>query len=154
LDPRRSSKRQRDGPAQAARCAWQRIKEEAEKAKIALSSSQQYDLNLPFITGRRQRAEAHQKKLTRAKMEQLCDRPVRAHRRPVKSCLKDADVRPRKIDELVLVGGMTRMPRVVQTAQSLVNKPPHQALTRMKSLRRRGHPGRRAEGRSQRRALA
>src|SRR5208283_3608516 len=67
-------------------------------------------------------------KLTRAKMEQLCDALVERTIAPVKACLKDADIASEKIDELVLVGGMTRMPRVVETAHSLVNKPPHQGV--------------------------
>jgi molecular chaperone DnaK len=108
--------------------ALQRIKEEAEKAKIALSSSQQYDLNLPFITADASGPKHIQKVLTRAKMEQLCDDLFERTIAPVKACLKDADISAEKIDELVLVGGMTRMPRVVETAHSLVNKPPHQGV--------------------------
>ncbi len=108
--------------------ALQRIKEEAEKAKIALSSSQQYDINLPFITADAGGPKHIQKTLTRAKMEQLCDDLFERTIQPVKSCLKDADIAADKIDELVLVGGMTRMPRVVETAHTLVNKPPHQGV--------------------------
>jgi molecular chaperone DnaK len=108
--------------------ALQRIKEEAEKAKIALSSSQQYDLNLPFITADASGPKHIQKTLTRAKMEQLCDDLFERTIAPVKACLKDADITADKIDELVLVGGMTRMPRVVETAHTLVNKPPHQGV--------------------------
>jgi len=67
-------------------------------------------------------------KLTRSKMEQLCDELFERTITPVRNCLKDAGVAPDKIDELVLVGGMTRMPRVVETAHSLVNKPPHQGV--------------------------
>jgi len=108
--------------------ALQRIKEEAEKAKIALSSSQQYEINLPFITADASGPKHISMKLTRAKMEQLCDDLFERTVGPVKACLKDAGMAADKIDELVLVGGMTRMPRVVQTAQSLVNKPPHQGV--------------------------
>jgi molecular chaperone DnaK len=108
--------------------ALQRIKEEAEKAKIALSSSQQYEINLPFITADASGPKHISLKLTRAKMEQLCDDLFERTVGPVKSCLKDSDITAAQIDELVLVGGMTRMPRVVQTAQSLVNKPPHQGV--------------------------
>ncbi|MGI8967109.1 MAG: molecular chaperone DnaK, partial [Limisphaerales bacterium] len=108
--------------------ALQRIKEEAEKAKIALSSSQQYDINLPFITADASGPKHISMMLTRAKMEQLCDSLFERTIAPVKNCLKDADVAANKIDELVLVGGMTRMPRVVETAHSLVNKPPHQGV--------------------------
>jgi molecular chaperone DnaK len=108
--------------------ALQRIKEEAEKAKIALSSAQEYDLNLPFITADASGPKHISMKLTRAKMEQLCDDLFERTIGPVKSCLKDAAITADKIDELVLVGGMTRMPRVVATAHSLVNKPPHQGV--------------------------
>ena len=108
--------------------ALQRIKEEAEKAKIALSSAQVYEINLPFITADAGGPKHISTKLTRAKMEQLCDDLFERTVGPVKNCLKDAGITPDKIDELVLVGGMTRMPRVVETAHSLVNKPPHQGV--------------------------
>jgi molecular chaperone DnaK len=108
--------------------ALQRIKEEAEKAKIALSSAQQYDINLPFVTADASGPKHISTKLTRAKMEQLCDRLFERTVTPTKNCLKDADLTSDKIDELVLVGGMTRMPRVVETARSLVNKAPHQGV--------------------------
>ncbi len=108
--------------------ALQRIKEEAEKAKIALSSSQQYEINLPFITADASGPKHIQKSLTRAKMEQLCDSLFERTVIPVRNCLKDSGVTADKISELVLVGGMTRMPRVVETAHSLVNKPPHQGV--------------------------
>ena len=108
--------------------ALQRIKEEAEKAKIALSSSQTYDINLPFITADATGPKHIQKTLTRAKMEQLTDKLFERTIGPVKACLKDAGIDAAKIDELVLVGGMTRMPRVVETAHTLVNKPPHQGV--------------------------
>jgi molecular chaperone DnaK len=108
--------------------ALQRIKEEAEKAKIALSSAQQYDINLPFITADASGPKHISMKLTRAKMEQLCDALFERTIAPVKACLKDAGIDVAKIDELVLVGGMTRMPKVVEVAHSLVNKPPHQGV--------------------------
>jgi molecular chaperone DnaK len=108
--------------------ALQRIKEEAEKAKIALSSAQQYDINLPFITADASGPKHISMKLTRAKMEQLCDKLFERTIAPVKACLKDAGIDVAKIDELVLVGGMTRMPKVVEVAHSLVNKPPHQGV--------------------------
>jgi molecular chaperone DnaK len=108
--------------------ALQRIKEEAEKAKIALSSTQVYEINLPFITADAGGPKHISLKLTRAKMEQLCDDLFERTVGPVKACLKDADMKPEDIDELVLVGGMTRMPRVVETARSLVNKDPHQGV--------------------------
>jgi len=108
--------------------ALQRIKEEAEKAKIALSSAQQYDINLPFITADASGPKHIQKILTRAKMEQLTDKLFERTIAPVKACLKDAGIEAAKIDELVLVGGMTRMPRVVEVAKTLVNKQPHQGV--------------------------
>ena len=108
--------------------ALQRIKEEAEKAKIALSSSQLYEINLPFITANASGPKHISTKLTRAKMEQLCDDLFERTVRPVKDCLHDAGIMADKIDELVLVGGMTRMPHVVEVAHSLVNKPPHQGV--------------------------
>jgi molecular chaperone DnaK len=108
--------------------ALQRIKEEAEKAKIALSSSQNYEINLPFITADASGPKHISMKLTRAKLEQLCDDLFERTVGPVKACLKDAGIAADKIDELVLVGGMTRMPRVVETAHKLVNKQPHQGV--------------------------
>src|SRR5689334_11366612 len=108
--------------------ALQRIKEEAEKAKIALSSSQVYEINLPFITADASGPKHITMKLTRAKMEQLCDDLFERTITPVKNCLRDSGITADKIDELVLVGGMTRMPKVVETARSLVNKPPHQGV--------------------------
>ena len=108
--------------------ALQRIKEEAEKAKIALSSSQTYELNLPFITADASGPKHIMLKLTRAKLEQLCDDLFERTVGPVSSCIRDAGVTTEQIDELVLVGGMTRMPRVVETARGLVNKAPHQGV--------------------------
>lgn len=108
--------------------ALQRIKEEAEKAKIALSSAQTYDINLPFITADASGPKHISMKLTRAKMEQLCDDLFERTMSPVKACLSDAGLGPNDIDELVLVGGMTRMPRVVETARNMMNKPPHQGV--------------------------
>src|SRR6202142_1510721 len=108
--------------------AMQRIKEEAEKAKIALSNPPQYDLNLPFLSADASGPQHLSLKLTRAKMEQLCEALFERTTAPVTACLKDADLAAASIDELVLVGGMTRMPRVVETAHTLVNKPPHQGV--------------------------
>jgi len=108
--------------------ALQRIKEEAEKAKIALSSSQSYDLNLPFITADQTGPKHIQQTLTRSQLEQMTDELFERTRRPVVSCLKEAGVTAGDIDELVLVGGMTRMPKVVETAKSLAGKDPHQGV--------------------------
>jgi len=108
--------------------AIQRIKEEAEKAKIALSSSQEYEINLPFITADASGPKHIQKKVTRAKLEQLTDDLFQRTIGPVKDCLREAKLTPTEIDELVLVGGMTRMPRVVETARSLIGKEPHKGV--------------------------
>lgn len=108
--------------------AVQRIKEEAEKAKIALSSSQEYDINLPFITADASGPKHIQKKLTRAKLEQLCDKLFERTIKPVDECLKDAKWSKSEIEELVLVGGMTRMPKVVETARQLIGKEPHKGV--------------------------
>src|ERR1035438_3404108 len=108
--------------------ALQRIKEESEKAKIALSSSQVYEINLPFITADASGPKHISLKLNRSKMEQLCDDLFERTIGPVKNCLHDADIPAEKIDELVMVGGMTRMPKVVDTARDLVKKTPHQGV--------------------------
>ena len=108
--------------------AVQRIKEEAEKAKIALSSSQEYEINLPFVTADQSGPKHIQKKLTRSKLEQLTDRLFERTIGPVKACLKDAGLSEKDINELVLVGGMTRMPRVIETARKLVGKEPHKGV--------------------------
>src|SRR5881398_3003446 len=108
--------------------AIQRIKEEAEKAKIALSSSQEYEINLPFITADASGPKHIQKKLTRSKLEQLTDDLVQRTVPPVKACLKDAQVSEKDINELVLVGGMTRMPKVQQVARDLIGKEPHKGV--------------------------
>src|SRR3989442_1577576 len=108
--------------------ALQRIKEEAEKAKIALSSAQVYEINLPFITADASGPKHISMKLTRAKMEQLCDDLFERTIGPVKHCLKDAGIPADQIDELVLVGGMTRIPKVVDTARDLVKKTPHHGV--------------------------
>ncbi len=108
--------------------AVQRIKEEAEKAKIALSSAQEYEINLPFITADASGPKHIQKKLTRSKLEQLTDSLFQRTVKPVKDCLADAKLSERDIDELVLVGGMTRMPKVIETARELIGKEPHKGV--------------------------
>ncbi len=108
--------------------ALQRLKEEAEKAKIALSSTQSYDINLPFITADATGPKHLTVSLSRAKMEQICDQLFQRCIPPFKNCLKDAELASDKIDELVLVGGMTRMPKVVEVARQLGGKPPHQGV--------------------------
>ena len=108
--------------------ALQRIKEEAEKAKIALSSSQTYEISLPFITADQSGPKHIKSELTRAKLEQLTDDLFERTTGPVKECLKDSGLNSGDIDELVLVGGMTRMPRVVDTAKALLGKQPNQGV--------------------------
>jgi molecular chaperone DnaK len=108
--------------------ALQRIKEEAEKAKIALSSSSSYDLNLPFITADATGPKHIMKSLSRAKMEQLTDDLFERTVKPVRECLNAAKLDASKIDELVLVGGMTRMPKVIETARKLAGKEPHKGV--------------------------
>ncbi|MGZ5569434.1 MAG: molecular chaperone DnaK, partial [Limisphaerales bacterium] len=108
--------------------AVQRIKEEAEKAKIALSNTMVYDINLPFISADASGPKHISMQLTRANMEQLCEDLFKRTIPPVKACLKDAGLTANDVNELVLVGGMTRMPRVVETARSLINKDPHQGV--------------------------
>ncbi|MEO6994932.1 MAG: molecular chaperone DnaK, partial [Lacunisphaera sp.] len=108
--------------------ALQRLKEEAEKAKIALSSATTYDINLPFITADASGPKHMNVQLTRAKMEQICDSLFERCIQPFKNCLKDSGLASDKIDELVLVGGMTRMPKVVDIAKNLGGKPPHQGV--------------------------
>ncbi len=108
--------------------ALQRIKEEAEKAKIALSSAQTYEINLPFITADATGPKHIQKTLSRAKLEQLTDHLFERTRKPVRDCLGQAGIEAAKINELVLVGGMTRMPKVIETARQLAGKEPHKGV--------------------------
>jgi molecular chaperone DnaK len=108
--------------------ALQRIKEESEKAKIALSSAQEYEINLPFITADASGPKHIVKKLTRARLEQLCDELIDRTIKPVEACLRDGKLDMSKVDELVLVGGMTRMPKVIETARRLIGKAPHQGV--------------------------
>ncbi len=108
--------------------AVQRIKEEAEKAKIALSSSQEYEINLPFITADQTGPKHIQVKLTRSKLEQLTDDLFERTIKPVKACLEDAGLKENEINELVLVGGMTRMPKVIETAHKLLGREPHKGV--------------------------
>ncbi|MEM6912072.1 MAG: molecular chaperone DnaK [Verrucomicrobiota bacterium] len=108
--------------------ALQRIKEEAENAKKSLSSAQSYDINLPFITADQTGPKHIQKSLTRSKLEQLTESLFDRTRTPVESCLQEAGVSSSEIDELVLVGGMTRMPKVIETAKAIAGKEPHKGV--------------------------
>ena len=108
--------------------ALQRLKEESEKAKIALSSAQETDINLPFITADATGPKHLNVRLTRSKLEQLTDPLVEKTIKPFEACLKDAGLSKSDIDELVLVGGMTRMPKVVETADKLAGKEAHKGV--------------------------
>lgn len=108
--------------------ALQRLKEEAEKAKIALSTAQQTDINLPFITADASGPKHLNVTLTRAKLEQITEDLANRTLAPFEACLKDADLTKSSINELVLVGGMTRMPKIVEIAAQLAGKAPHQGV--------------------------
>ena len=110
------------------RDAIQRVKDEAEKAKIALDGVQEYEINLPFITADASGPKHISMKLTRSRLEQLCDSLFERTVTPTQECLQDAGITSEDVSELVLVGGMTRMPQVVETAKSLVGKKPHQGV--------------------------
>ncbi len=108
--------------------ALQRLKEAAEKAKIELSSATQTEINLPFITADASGPKHLTLKLTRAKFEQLVDDLIQRTVEPVKQAIKDAGVSLSQIDEVVLVGGMTRMPKVVEVVKSFFGKEPHKGV--------------------------
>ena len=108
--------------------ALQRLKEAAEKAKIELSSSQQTEINLPFITADATGPKHLTLKLTRAKLESLVEDLIQRTIAPCKAALKDAGVTPAEIDEVVLVGGMSRMPKVQEVVKQLFGKEPHKGV--------------------------
>ena len=108
--------------------ALQRLKEAAEKAKIELSSSTQTEVNLPFITADQSGPKHLTLKLSRAKLESLVDDLVQRTIQPCKAALKDAGLSASDIDEVVLVGGMTRMPKVIETVKSFFGKEPHKGV--------------------------
>jgi molecular chaperone DnaK len=108
--------------------ALQRLKEAAEKAKIELSSATETDLNLPFITADQTGPKHLQMKLSRAKLEQLVDDLLQRSMGPVRQALADAGVDPKNVDEVVLVGGMTRMPKIQQLVQEFFGKEPHKGV--------------------------
>jgi len=110
------------------RMALQRLKESAEKAKMELSTVIETDINLPFITADQTGPKHLQMKLTRAKFEQLVDDLLQRTVGPTKQALADAGVDPSKIDEVVLVGGSTRIPRVQQIVKELFGKDPHKGV--------------------------
>ncbi|MEE2997015.1 MAG: molecular chaperone DnaK [Pseudomonadota bacterium] len=108
--------------------ALQRLKEAAEKAKIELSSSAQTEVNLPFITADQAGPKHLNIKLTRAKLEALVDDLVERTIGPCKAALKDAGLSAGEIDEVILVGGMTRMPKVIETVKNFFGRDPHRGV--------------------------
>ncbi len=108
--------------------ALQRLQEACEKAKKELSSAQQTDINLPFITADASGPKHLQMNVTRAKFEELVDKLVERCKKPVEQALKDAKLSPSDIDEVVLVGGSTRMPKVQSMVKSVFGKDPHQGV--------------------------
>ena len=108
--------------------AMQRIKEEAEKAKMALSSSQSTDINHPFITADSSGPKHLNVTFSRSKLEQICDDLYERTKNPFKSCLEDSGLSIGEVGNLVLVGGMTRSPRVVEIAKELGGKDPNQGV--------------------------
>lgn len=108
--------------------AVQRLRDAAEKAKIELSSSMESEINLPFITQGKDGPLHLVVKLTRAKLEALVNDLVQKTIDPVKACLKDAGISVDKVNEVVLVGGMTRMPKVVETVKSFFGKEPNKSV--------------------------
>jgi molecular chaperone DnaK len=108
--------------------ALQRLKEAAEKAKIELSSTTQTEINLPFITADQTGPKHLTMKLTRAKLESLVDDLIQKTVGPCQSALKDAGLKPAEIEEVVLVGGMTRMPKVFETVKTFFGREPHKGV--------------------------
>ncbi|WP_419907150.1 molecular chaperone DnaK [Hoeflea sp.] len=108
--------------------ALQRLKEAAEKAKIELSSSAQTEINLPFITADQSGPKHLTMKLSRAKFESLVDDLIQRTVDPCKAAIKDAGIQPGEIDEVVLVGGMTRMPKVQEVVKQFFGKEPHKGV--------------------------
>ena len=108
--------------------ALQRLKEAAEKAKIELSSAPQTEINLPFITADASGPKHLTMKLTRAKLESLVDSLISRTKGPCEKALKDAGLKAAEVDEVVLVGGMTRMPKVQEVVKQLFGKEPHKGV--------------------------
>src|SRR6202012_5534344 len=108
--------------------AWQRLKEAAEKAKIELSSSQETEINLPYITAIDGAPKHLVRKLTRAKFEQLSDSLVERTLEPCRKALKDAGITANEIDEVILVGGSTRIPKVQEVVEKFFGKKPHKGV--------------------------
>ena len=110
------------------RMAIQRIREAAEKAKIELSSSSQTDINLPFITADASGPKHINQKLTRAQLEKMMDPLITKTIEPVRKALKDANLSAKEISEVILVGGMTRMPKVTESVKSIFGRDPAKSV--------------------------
>ncbi|MCB9990999.1 MAG: molecular chaperone DnaK [Rhodospirillales bacterium] len=108
--------------------ALQRLKEAAEKAKIELSSTTQTEVNLPFITADASGPKHLNVKMSRAKLESLVADLIKRTEGPLKAALKDAGLKPSEIDDVVLVGGMTRMPKIIETVKEFFGKEPHKGV--------------------------
>ena len=108
--------------------ALQRLKEASEKAKMELSSTQQTDINLPFITATQEGPKHLNYSLTRAKFEQLVDDLIQRTLPPMKQALKDAGIEPSAIDEVILVGGSTRIPKIQEVVEEFFGKEPHKGV--------------------------
>jgi len=108
--------------------AWQRLKESAEKAKIELSSSQETEINLPYITAVDGVPKHLVRKLSRAKFEQLADSLIERTLEPCRKALKDAGMNPSEIDEVILVGGSTRIPKVQEVVEKFFGKKPNRSV--------------------------
>jgi molecular chaperone DnaK len=121
-------KRQQGIDLRRDRLALQRLKEAAEKAKIELSSSMQTEVNLPFITADASGPKHLAIKLTRAKLESLVDELIQRTVDPCRNALKDAGLKASEINEVILVGGMTRMPKVIETVKQFFGKEPNRSV--------------------------
>ncbi len=108
--------------------ALQRLKEAAEKAKIELSSATQTEVNLPFITADQNGPKHLNVKITRAKLEELVEDLIKSTLEPCAAAIKDAGVKASDIDEVILVGGMTRMPKVIEIVQEFFGREPHRGV--------------------------
>ena len=106
----------------------QRLKEAAEKAKIELSSASETEINLPFLTADQTGPKHLQLKLSRAKFEQMIDKFVERSLEPCRKCLKDAGLEPKDLNEVVLVGGSTRIPKVQEAVKKLFGKEPNRSV--------------------------
>ncbi len=109
--------------------ALQRVRDAAEKAKIELSSAQETDINQPYITQGKGGQPLHlSMKLSRSKLEQLVSDLIQETKKPVELCLKDAKIKAADVDEVILVGGMTRMPKIVQIVKDIFGKTPNRSV--------------------------